>query len=99
MDPEAYKENAVNFLITVFGPPYSSRSREWMKDALCRDLPPSLFFPDGKGEQFSKKLPCKGCPVRLECELYGQKERFGYWGGLFIRQRRKNRDIRKEEVA
>jgi hypothetical protein len=66
-----------------------------MKKASCRDLPPSLFFPDGKGEQYRKKLPCPKCPVREECELYGQKERFGYWGGLYVKARRRNREARK----
>ncbi len=65
----------------------------WMLDGHCRGKAPSFFFPsDGVGVEHARKV-CAGCPVKVECLEYAlaNDERFGIWGGLSERERRKLR--------
>lgn len=64
---------------------------EWQERALCAQTDPDAFFP-GKGEPTSSaKRICARCEVRAECLDYAlaHDERFGVWGGLSERERRK----------
>jgi hypothetical protein len=63
----------------------------WMRDATCAQVDPDAWFPE-KGESTADaKQVCQGCPVRRVCLEYALegKERFGVWGGLSERERRK----------
>lgn len=65
----------------------------WHDDALCAQTDPRVFYP-AKGDNESvvaAKMICALCPVRAECleEALEQGERFGVWGGMSERERRK----------
>jgi WhiB family redox-sensing transcriptional regulator len=65
--------------------------QEWQERALCAQTDPEAFFPEKGGSTREAKRICQGCEVRSECLEYalGQDERFGIWGGLSERERRK----------
>ena len=64
---------------------------EWQERALCAQTDPEAFFPEKGGSTREAKRICQGCEVRAECLEYalGHDERFGIWGGLSERERRK----------
>ena len=63
----------------------------WQTDALCAQTDPEAFFPEKGGSTREAKKVCIGCEVRSECLEYAlaNDERFGIWGGLSERERRK----------
>lgn len=63
----------------------------WADDALCAQTDPDSFFPEKGGETRTAKATCARCLVRAECLDYAlaNNERFGVWGGLSERERRK----------
>ena len=63
----------------------------WQTDALCAQTDPEAFFPEKGGSTREAKRVCESCTVRTECLEYAlqQDERFGIWGGLSERERRK----------
>jgi len=65
----------------------------WQSDALCAQTDPEAFFPEKGGSTREAKRICDGCEVRGECLDYAlaNDERFGIWGGLSERERRKLR--------
>jgi WhiB family redox-sensing transcriptional regulator len=65
----------------------------WQADALCAQTDPEAFFPEKGGSTRDAKKICASCPVRAQCLEYALKndERFGIWGGLSERERRKLR--------
>ena len=66
---------------------------KWVKEALCAEVDPIIFFPE-KGDNTSPaKRVCMACNVRVQCLEYSLKndERFGIWGGLTEFDRRKLR--------
>ncbi|PDQ36194.1 MAG: sporulation protein [Candidatus Lumbricidophila eiseniae] len=69
----------------------------WQTDALCAQTDPEAFFPEKGGSTRDAKKICAGCEVRSECLEYAlsNDERFGIWGGLSERERRK---LRKRAV-
>lgn len=70
----------------------------WQTDALCAQTDPEAFFPEKGGSTRDAKRICTGCTVRGECLEYALQndERFGIWGGLSERERRK---LRRERSA
>lgn len=67
-------------------------NREWMTEASCRGLEPSLFFPEstgikGKREAELAILICSECGVRIECGEYRKEtdSGFGVWAGTMHR--------------
>lgn len=65
----------------------------WQASAACDGLDPELFFPE-RGESTAKaKAVCAACPVREQCLEYAltNGEKFGIWGGLSERERRRLR--------
>ena len=64
---------------------------EWQERALCAQTDPEAFFPEKGGSTREAKRICLGCEVRAECLEYAlaNDERFGIWGGLSERERRK----------
>lgn len=65
--------------------------QEWQERALCAQTDPEAFFPEKGGSTREAKRICQGCEVRSECLEYAlaHDERFGIWGGLSERERRK----------
>jgi WhiB family redox-sensing transcriptional regulator len=63
----------------------------WQADALCAQTDPEAFFPEKGGSTRDAKKICVSCDVRDRCLEYAlsQDERFGIWGGLSERERRK----------
>ncbi len=63
----------------------------WQERALCAQTDPEAFFPEKGGSTREAKRVCASCEVRAECLEYAlaNDERFGIWGGLSERERRK----------
>jgi WhiB family redox-sensing transcriptional regulator len=65
----------------------------WQTDALCAQTDPEAFFPEKGGSTRDAKKVCGACNVRSQCLEYAlaNDERFGIWGGLSERERRRLR--------
>jgi WhiB family redox-sensing transcriptional regulator len=63
----------------------------WQENALCAQTDPEAFFPEKGGSTREAKRICQGCEVRDACLDYAlaNDERFGIWGGLSERERRR----------
>ena len=63
----------------------------WQERALCAQTDPEAFFPEKGGSTREAKRVCTTCEVRVECLEYAldHDERFGIWGGLSERERRR----------
>ena len=75
-------------LADIFGLPEEA---SWQERALCSQTDPEAFFPEKGGSTREAKKICTGCEVRGECLEYALEhdERFGIWGGLSERERRR----------
>ena len=64
---------------------------DWHESALCAQTDPEAFFPEKCGSTREAKRVCLSCDVRAECLEYAllHDERFGIWGGLSERERRR----------
>jgi WhiB family redox-sensing transcriptional regulator len=64
---------------------------EWQERALCSQTDPEAFFPEKGGSTREAKRICSRCEVKGECLEYAlnHDERFGIWGGLSERERRR----------
>jgi hypothetical protein len=64
---------------------------EFLTRGLCAQTDPEAFFPDNGGPTKAAKRICQGCEVRVQCLAYALKhrERYGVWGGLSERERRR----------
>ncbi|WP_456912555.1 WhiB family transcriptional regulator [Geodermatophilus sp. SYSU D00703] len=73
----------------------------WRLDALCAETDPEAFFPEKGGSTREAKRVCASCPVRMECLEFalGNDERFGIWGGLSERERRRLRLQRRAPLS
>jgi WhiB family redox-sensing transcriptional regulator len=71
----------------------------WQAEALCAQTSPESFFPEKGGSTRDAKRICASCNVRAQCLEYAllNDERFGIWGGLSERERRKLRSARSSE--
>lgn len=80
-------------VIEVAGGTDASAEQEWQERALCAQTDPEAFFPEKGGSTREAKRICAGCEVKAECLEYAltQDERFGIWGGLSERERRRLR--------
>jgi WhiB family redox-sensing transcriptional regulator len=69
----------------------------WQERALCAQTDPEAFFPEKGGSPREAKRVCMSCEVRAECLDYAlaKDERFGIWGGLSERERRR---VKKQAV-
>ncbi len=63
----------------------------WQERGLCAQTDPEAFFPEKGGSTREAKKVCVSCDVRAECLEYALEndERFGIWGGLSERERRR----------
>ena len=70
-----------------------SEGQSWQERALCAETDPEAFFPEKGGSTREAKKICTGCEVKAECLEYAlsNDERFGIWGGLSERERRRLR--------
>lgn len=63
----------------------------WYGKALCPQTDPEAFYPEKGGSTKEAKRICLLCPVTDECLQWAldTDERFGVWGGLSERERRR----------
>jgi WhiB family redox-sensing transcriptional regulator len=75
----------------------SQGDRGWQERANCLGVDPDLFFPERGASTREAKSVCRSCEVRLECLEYALNhgEKFGIWGGLSERERRR---VRRERA-
>jgi WhiB family redox-sensing transcriptional regulator len=71
----------------------------WQDLANCRGANADLFFPERGASTRTAKSICRACSVRVECLEFAIRngEKFGIWGGLSERERRKIR--RERQIA
>lgn len=74
-----------------YGLAASEDTGRWRDEALCAETDPEAFFPEKGGSTREAKEVCADCSVQIECLEYAlaNDERFGVWGGLSERQRRR----------
>ncbi len=77
----------------VFDPEAADGPLAWQQQALCAQTDPEAFFPEKGGSTREAKAICLSCEVREDCLEYAlaNDERFGIWGGLSERERRRLR--------
>ncbi|MER5706023.1 WhiB family transcriptional regulator [Streptomyces sp. NPDC002122] len=65
----------------------------FVEDAVCGQTDPEVFFPEKGGSTREAKLLCFSCEVRVDCLDWAldNDQRFGVWGGLSERERRRLR--------
>ena len=68
----------------------------WQDEANCLGVDPDLFFPERGASTREAKEVCKGCVVREDCLEFAlaNGEKFGIWGGMSERERRRIRRAR-----
>ena len=75
----------------------------WQTRANCLGVDPDLFFPERGASTREAKSVCAGCEVKDDCLEYAlvNGEKFGIWGGLSERERRRLRRQRAldKEIA
>ena len=71
----------------------------WRQKAACRGLDPEIFYPTSDDAADTAKSVCNACAVRTPCLEYALShgEKFGIWGGLSERERRRVRRQRALE--
>lgn len=81
----------LSLVATGFDEMFESIEEQWQERALCAQTDPEAFFPEKGGSTREAKRICMGCEVRDECLEYAlaHDERFGIWGGLSERERRR----------
>jgi WhiB family redox-sensing transcriptional regulator len=91
VDPEEHA--APGWDVVAWEPDEALGDESWRQAALCAETDPEAFFPEKGGSTREAKRVCAGCPVRMQCLEYalGNDERFGIWGGLSERERRRIR--------
>ena len=69
----------------------------WWELSNCLGVDPDLFFPERGASTREAKEVCRGCVVREDCLEYAlvNGEKFGIWGGMSERERRR---IRRERA-
>ena len=72
---------------------HEPQQRSWQTRANCMGVDPDLFFPERGASTREAKEVCRGCVVREDCLEYAlaNGEKFGIWGGLSERERRRLR--------
>jgi WhiB family transcriptional regulator, redox-sensing transcriptional regulator len=73
--------------------PADPEAKSWQDFANCLGVDPDLFFPERGASTKEAKAVCRGCTVRDDCLEYAlaNGEKFGIWGGLSERERRRLR--------
>ena len=75
---------------------FKVENRNWQSRANCMGVDPELFFPERGSSTREAKEVCRGCVVREDCLEYAlaNGEKFGIWGGMSERERRRVRRMR-----
>jgi WhiB family redox-sensing transcriptional regulator len=70
-----------------------TQEQDWQDYANCLGVDPDLFFPERGASTREAKEVCRGCVVREDCLEFAlaNGEKFGIWGGLSERERRRIR--------
>ena len=70
-----------------------TEEKSWQDFANCLGVDPDLFFPERGASTREAKEVCRGCIVREDCLEYALQngEKFGIWGGMSERERRRIR--------
>lgn len=95
--------------VITFDPlPVATLTIDEKRDAVCAQTDPEAFFPEKGGSTREAKKVCSVCPLRAQ-QLGGNGrcldvaiengERFGIWGGLSERERRKVSDARRAAAS
>ena len=68
----------------------------WQARANCMGVDPDLFFPERGASTKEAKEVCRGCVVQADCLEFALEngEKFGIWGGMSERERRRLRRAR-----
>lgn len=73
----------------------------WRAEAICAsgDIETAVFFSDMKSSIETAKEICASCAVRSDCLEYAMSagEKFGVWGGLTVKERRRLSRYRAQE--
>ncbi len=69
----------------------TTQTTDWRENSLCAQTDPEAFHPEKGGSTREAKKVCMSCEVREECLHWAldNNERYGIWGGLSERERRK----------
>jgi WhiB family transcriptional regulator, redox-sensing transcriptional regulator len=83
----------------MFASAEETEERSWQQYANCLGVDPDLFFPERGASTREAKEVCRGCIVREDCLEYAlhNGEKFGIWGGMSERERRRIR--RQRSIA
>ena len=75
---------------------FEGPDRAWQARANCMGVDPELFFPERGASTREAKEVCRGCVVRQDCLEFAisNGEKFGIWGGMSERERRRVRRAR-----
>src|SRR4029079_31085 len=67
--------------------------KSWQDYSNCLGVDPDLFFPARGASTQEAQEVCRGCVVREDCLEYAlaNGEKFGIWGGMSERERRRIR--------
>jgi WhiB family transcriptional regulator, redox-sensing transcriptional regulator len=89
------RERAVDIVSLLYG----RQERSWQTQANCMGVDPDLFFPERGASTREAKEVCRGCVVREDCLEFAlaNGEKFGIWGGMSERERRRVRRARALE--
>ena len=70
----------------------------WQDYANCRGADADLFFPERGASTRKAKAICNACEVREECLSFAinNGEKFGIWGGMSERERRR---VRRQRIV
>ncbi len=90
----------MSYMITNTRPPFDradmlpvpiTEERPWVVFSACRDKDADLFFPENKTNERTALSICAACPVQVDCLEYAFEAdiRFGVWGGMTEKQRRR----------
>ena len=76
-----------------------SETSGWQARANCMGVDPDLFFPERGSSTREAKEVCRGCVVRTDCLEFAiaNGEKFGIWGGMSERERRRVRRARVQQ--
>lgn len=65
----------------------------WYENGNCLGVDPDLFFPERGASTREAKEVCRSCEVSRDCLEFALQngEKFGIWGGMSERERRRIR--------
>jgi WhiB family redox-sensing transcriptional regulator len=98
--PEALLDDEVADAFVRLMESLSDPDESWREAALCAQTDPEAFYPEKGGSTREAKRICQGCEVRVEClaRALRDHERFGIWGGMSERERRKLGRVIREDA-